>query len=333
MIKIAVIIPYFQRQPGILRRALSSILIQEVLPGTNVEIIVVDDGSPVTAESEIEGLDFAAPFHLRLIKQPNGGVAMARNTALKAIDNTTKYIAFLDSDDSWRQGHLEKALRALEQGADFYFCDNKRADHHSSHFARHRLIKLYIERHSSARNGDIVDITTDELCTTILREFITQASTVIYKRDIYPDLLFDTDFIQAGEDIIFFLQLSTRAVNAKFSTSIMVDCGKGINLYFGSLGWDNPAHLAQVITNLKARDTIRTRIPLSRENLRWIKNHIKMLGRNIAFLALRQFIKTKGKIPEEIRKLAHEDKAFYHWFPLSVVQVVIGKPLGIYKPD
>ena len=44
---IAVIIPYFQREAGILRRALASVFAQTNAPSW--EIIVVDDGSPVPA--------------------------------------------------------------------------------------------------------------------------------------------------------------------------------------------------------------------------------------------------------------------------------------------
>lgn len=331
MIKVSIIIPYFQKQAGILHRALSSILIQETLPDTNVEIIVVDDDSPAPAQAEIDGLNFPSPFNLKLITQVNGGVAMARNTGLKAIDDSTKYIAFLDSDDIWHQGHLKKALEVLEQGADFYFCDNRREGHHNSYFEKPPIIKKYIA--DNKKTSDIISIPSDKLCTCILREFITQASTIVYKRDIYPGLFFDNNFRQAGEDMIFFMQLVTKAVNAKFSTSIMVDCGKGINLYFNSLNWNDPGHILQVITNMKANDTIKSNIPLSKNDKVWIESRITSLKRNIAFLSLRHFIKTKGKIPEETRKLANTDKTFYHWFPLSVIQVIIGKPLGIYKPD
>jgi succinoglycan biosynthesis protein ExoW len=166
-----------------------------------------------------------------------------------------------------------------------------------------------------------------------LREFTTQASTVIYLKNINPDLLFDTSFVQAGEDIIFLLHLVGKAKNAVFSPEIMVDCGTGINLYFSSLDWDNPAHFSQVITKLRTYITIKNNIKLSKDNALWNDAHIKSLKRNIAFLALRQFIKTKGKIPQEIKKLAREDKTFYRWFPVCLIQVATLKALGIYKPN
>ena len=49
---IAVIIPFFQREAGILGRALKSIADQNY-PNSALYVIVVDDGSPVSAESEI----------------------------------------------------------------------------------------------------------------------------------------------------------------------------------------------------------------------------------------------------------------------------------------
>lgn len=331
MPRISVIIPYFQKQPGILRCALISILSQEVTPDTIVQVVVVDDGSPAPADPEINGLNFSPPFSLKLITQPNGGVSKARNAGLSYLDESTKYIAFLDSDDRWRQGHLKKALEILEQGADFYFCNNKREGYHNSYFEKPPLIKKYIAENTEAT--DIISIPSDKLCTCILREFVTQASTIVYKRDIYPELFFDNSFRQTGEDMIFFMQLAARAKNIKFSTNIMVECGTGINLYFKSLNWDDPDHILQVITNMRANYTIKRDILLSKDDRIWIKSRITSLKRNIAFLTLRQFIKTKGKIPEEIRKLARDDKTFYHWFPLSIIQVIIGKPLGIYKPD
>jgi glycosyltransferase involved in cell wall biosynthesis len=66
----------------------------------------VDDGSPVSAQSEIAGLIFLAPFTLTVITQKHKGVAAARNVGLRHIDDTTTYIAFLDSEDIWLDGHL-----------------------------------------------------------------------------------------------------------------------------------------------------------------------------------------------------------------------------------
>ena len=51
---IGVVIPYFQREPGILRRALASVLRQRGVE--QVAVVVVDDASPVPASAEVASL-------------------------------------------------------------------------------------------------------------------------------------------------------------------------------------------------------------------------------------------------------------------------------------
>ena len=94
---ITVIIPYYQRTPGILAKALASIAAQQDSP-LPVHVIVVDDASPVPAAAEIADIE-GPPYTLQVIVQPNGGPGAARNTGLDNAPKETKYIAFLDSDD------------------------------------------------------------------------------------------------------------------------------------------------------------------------------------------------------------------------------------------
>ena len=49
--RVAVVIPYFQRESGILAGALQSVSAQEV--DADLSVIIVDDGSPVRAHDEL----------------------------------------------------------------------------------------------------------------------------------------------------------------------------------------------------------------------------------------------------------------------------------------
>jgi cellulose synthase/poly-beta-1,6-N-acetylglucosamine synthase-like glycosyltransferase len=51
--RIAVIIPYYQRDKGILSRAVTSVLGQELPSATTLRVIVVDDASPLAAEIDL----------------------------------------------------------------------------------------------------------------------------------------------------------------------------------------------------------------------------------------------------------------------------------------
>ena len=327
---VSVVIPYYQRDRGILRRALISVLAQKLPDDVLIDIIVVDDASPVPAQEEIVDLGFPIPFSITVIEQANGGVTIARNTALAALRTETTYIAFLDSDDSWREDHVATAVAALEQGYDFYFCDNEREGHHLSHFAADTgLILPIIER---ARDKDIpIALDREEATTLILRNFPCQISTTVYRRNVVPGLLFDTSVRNAGEDVIFFLNLVSGGGRVCFSTARRVFCGSGINLYFSNMGWETEGYLKRLIDDMRAHMLIQRTIPLGAENKAWNARYIAQHKRKVAFHTLRRFAK-RGKIPCEVCALAKRDAGFYVWFPYYALQAVVGKCLGLYHP-
>lgn len=99
--EVSVIIPVFRRQePGV--AALRSVLAQT---GVDLEVVLVDDGSPEPFALPADLKDHPA---IRLIRQPNGGPAAARNCGIGAARGD--WIAFLDSDDLWRPGKLSGQL-------------------------------------------------------------------------------------------------------------------------------------------------------------------------------------------------------------------------------
>jgi len=102
-VSFSVILPVYNRAHSI-GDALRSVLDQTHRAD---EIIVVDDGSTDDLETAL------APYRaqIRLIRQPNAGVAAARNTGAAAARG--RWLAFQDSDDLWTPDHLATALRDL----------------------------------------------------------------------------------------------------------------------------------------------------------------------------------------------------------------------------
>lgn len=111
MFILSVIIPVYNTPEAYFHACLASVL-QNGLE--NVEIICVNDGS--NAETA-QMLDDAQKIHenLQVVHIGHGGVSKARNTGL--AEATGKYAAFLDSDDRFCPGFLQKAIVALEDGA------------------------------------------------------------------------------------------------------------------------------------------------------------------------------------------------------------------------
>ena len=81
----------------------------------NLEIILVDDGS--TDESlHIANQYAAGDDRMRVIAQPNGGVAKARNTAIAAACG--EFIAPLDADDLWLPDKIVRQITCILAAGD-----------------------------------------------------------------------------------------------------------------------------------------------------------------------------------------------------------------------
>lgn len=103
---VGVVVPMYNAAATI-AQTLKSICVQS---HRNLDIIVVDDGSTDGSGAIVEAVAEADP-RIRLIYQPNSGVAAARNTGAK--NTPANLLAFIDADDLWRNDKLEKQLSRL----------------------------------------------------------------------------------------------------------------------------------------------------------------------------------------------------------------------------
>ncbi len=100
---VSVIIPVYKAEKYLVR-CVNSVILQSY---KNLEIILVDDGSPDNCPKICD--DFAsADNRISVIHKENGGVSEARNFALKLCKGD--YITFLDSDDYFGEMAIEKML-------------------------------------------------------------------------------------------------------------------------------------------------------------------------------------------------------------------------------
>ncbi|QIE55940.1 glycosyltransferase family 2 protein [Pikeienuella piscinae] len=79
---------------------------------SDMEIIVVDDGSDDDTETTVARWAGSASIPLRYIRQARGGGNAARNRGIDAARG--RYVAFLDSDDVWRPRKVEKQIALLK---------------------------------------------------------------------------------------------------------------------------------------------------------------------------------------------------------------------------
>jgi succinoglycan biosynthesis protein ExoW len=325
---VSVIIPFFQRDPGILTRALTSIHSQLIPDDWAVEVIIVDDASPCPAEHECRDLHWKEPLRLKVIRQNNGGVAAARNRGLDAVDQATTLIAFLDSDDTWPANHLAHAIQAFGSGIDLYFTDNRRTGYHTSYLAQCAPETGRVIACARHRSG-VVEIPAEQMCGLIVKEFPTQASTVVYSRSMAGDLRFNTTLKAAGEDVLFFSMLASKAHRVGFDLDNCVECGGGVNMYFGNFEWDSPKCIAIRVDQVLAHRLIGKMVRLSPESKRLNDKEVIHYRRELAFHVLRNLVKHPTRVPKEIARLVRSDPAAAMLLPSDVIRVAFGQMIEL----
>lgn len=109
---VSIIVPIYKVEPY-LRRCLDSIVNQTY---TNLEIILVDDGSPDGCPQICD--EYAAKDkRIVVIHKENGGLSDARNAGLDICKG--EYVSFVDSDDWVHKKYIEELIKiAIKKNAD-----------------------------------------------------------------------------------------------------------------------------------------------------------------------------------------------------------------------
>lgn len=134
---VSIIVPIYKVEPY-LRRCLDSIVNQTY---TNLEIILVDDGSPDNCPKICD--EYAAKDkRIIVIHKENGGLSDARNAGLDICKG--EYISFVDSDDWVEDRYIEVLIEnAQKEGADVVIGENIQTEGCSKQSEKNVSIKTF----------------------------------------------------------------------------------------------------------------------------------------------------------------------------------------------
>ncbi len=179
---ISVIVPVYKVEKY-LDRCVESIVNQTY---TNLEIILVDDGSPDNCPKMCDAWA-QKDSRIIVIHKENGGVSSARNAALDIAQG--EYIGFVDSDDYVDKTMYEKLYLAAEENfCDIVVCNNY-------HMVNGKLVKSGCFA-SHIYCGDI-------LSDFLQGKFETNAIwNKLYKKNAICNFRFD-ESVKVGEDLLF----------------------------------------------------------------------------------------------------------------------------------
>lgn len=113
--KFSVIIPIYNVEK-FLHETVDSVIAQTIGFKKNIQIILVNDGSPDNSEEICLKYVEEYPDNIKYIRQENAGVSAARNAGIPYAEG--KYINFLDSDDKWASTAFERIYNFFEEHYD-----------------------------------------------------------------------------------------------------------------------------------------------------------------------------------------------------------------------
>ena len=170
------------------------------------EVIVINDGSPDTAQ--LERVLQRYPANLRYIKQANQGAAAARNAGLRAANG--EFVAFLDADDRWWPEFLERQMELLDSTkADLVFSD----------------ARLFGESPLSGRTFMQMDppqgeVTPENLLS--VKVTVLTSTVLARKAPIMKVGLFD-ESLRRGQDFELWLRLAKAGARFAYRREVLAD--------------------------------------------------------------------------------------------------------------
>jgi succinoglycan biosynthesis protein ExoW len=296
MTKCTAIIPYYQREPGILRRALKSVFAQS---HADYDVIVVDDASPLPVEADLDGLSLEERARITVIKQENAGPGGARNTGLDHVPANSAYAAFLDSDDEWTPDHLKNAVGGLSLfDADCYWASIAGSEAFYYHFGVSDLADITTLNRLS---DDPPLVEVPDLAGVMLKNWsFMHLSCMVIGKNLFRNVRFEVSLRLAAEDVLFFYDCVRAARRTVLSESVGATRGEGINIFHG-MDSDSPQFLKQQFNTWVALDRLESRFAHGPTDLASIHSY-KQTARNQALWGQARLVKRR-KAPQ-LRLLA-----------------------------
>lgn len=279
----SVIIPLYNKAHTIIE-TIKSVLDQTI---QEFEIVVIDDGSTDNGVNTI--LDFTTDCRIRIVQQTNQGVSAARNRGV--AEAKYGHVAFLDGDDLWLPGYLEKMAKAikLHPDAGMFCCAGYVKDRGGKHL---RLAEKY--------HGKIQKIDFFENPGV----FLHTSATIVDKASFEKTNGFPVG-MKRNEDFALFFTIALHVP--------VVYCGFPLSIYVGEVGGQatqTPSN--QVIQHIINRYNLvyRNYILLNLPNPSFIiytkyelRHHIITLIRCNDYISIKKII---DSLDSEIKRLFHQ---------------------------
>lgn len=194
---VSVIIPIYKVEKYI-EKSIKSVIAQSY---ENIELILVDDGTPDKSVYIAVRVLKENDYPYRLIRQENSGLGYARNAGLE--NSSGEWILFLDSDDIILPDTVKDLVNAADESADLVF-------------SKYNIINSQ-EEICNNQKGEKEFFTNQEIQNAFLkRNYVILAAGTLFRRELLKSEKLFFDKIPWSEDQHFIWRLLSVINGAVF---------------------------------------------------------------------------------------------------------------------
>lgn len=200
---ISIIVPVYNTE-NYLEKCLYSLVNQTY---KNIEIIIIDDGSPDNSMNIIQKF-VLADNRVKVISQKNQGLSGAKNTGMNNANGD--YIMFIDSDDWIEIDTCEKAINASEKyNADVVFWSyiKEFSNSQKDNYLFDKTEIIWSEKNINQLSRRMVGLVGDELANPQSIDNLVTAWGKLYKKSVIGDVRFTDTKIIGTEDALFNIEV------------------------------------------------------------------------------------------------------------------------------
>lgn len=190
---VSVIVPVYNNEK-FLKKCISSLLTQKY---TNIEVILINDGSTDKSGEIIEGY-LKKNERIKYINQENSGVADARNRGVESASG--KYLLFVDSDDYIGVNYVYDLVHEAEKNnSDLVICGYTLVD------ASFRLIKSVVPQNYIAGKNETWAYRISAVCSRLYKKKFWEKNSIKFIQEAGA----------RGEDVPICLYTNAMAKNVR----------------------------------------------------------------------------------------------------------------------
>ncbi len=188
---ISVIIPTYNRA-SFLKEAIQSVLDQDYFArdaSVPFEVLLIDDGSTNNTEEIVNSFRGQVKYHFK----EHGGVSSARNLGLELAGG--EYIAFLDSDDLWKEEKISTQMNFMNTFLEARICYTE---------------EIWIRRGVFVNPKKIHRKYSGWIFDRILPLCLLSLSSALFRKDVFEEIGKFDEELPACEDYDFGIRLAQK---------------------------------------------------------------------------------------------------------------------------